>query len=46
MERFNFNKAVKQLLAGKKIYGKDGVLSLLVKELVEAALKAEIEFIL
>ncbi len=43
MERFDFNKAVKELLAGKKIGGKDGVLAPLVKELVEAALEAEIE---
>jgi len=43
MERFDFKKAVKELLAGKKIGGKDGVLAPLVKELVEAALEAEIE---
>ena len=43
MERFDFNKAVKELLAGKKIGGKDGILAPLVKELVEAALEAEIE---
>ena len=43
MEKFNFEKAVKELLAGKKIGGKDGVLAPLVKELVEAALEAEIE---
>jgi len=43
MEKFNFEKAVKELLAGKKIGGKDGVLASLVKELVEAALEAEIE---
>ncbi len=43
MERFDFDKAVKELLAGKKIGGKDGVLAPLVKELVEAALEAEIE---
>ena len=42
-EKFDFNKAVKELLAGKKISGKDGVLAPLVKELVEAALEAEIE---
>ena len=42
-EKFDFNKAVKELLAGKKISGKDGVLAPLVKQLVEAALKAEIE---
>ena len=43
MERFDFDKAVKELLTGKKIGGKDGVLAPLVKELVEAALEAEIE---
>jgi len=43
MERFDFDKAVKELLAGKKIGGKDGVLAPLVKELIEAALEAEIE---
>jgi len=43
MERFDFDKAVKEILAGKKISGKDGVLVPLIKELVEAALEAEIE---
>ena len=43
MEKFDFEQAVKELLAGKKIGGKDGVLAPLVKELVEAALEAEIE---
>jgi putative transposase len=38
MEKFNFDKAVKEILAGKKISGKDGVLAPLIKELVEAAL--------
>jgi putative transposase len=42
-EEFNFNEAVKELLAGKKISGKDGVLAPLVKQLVEAALEAEVE---
>ena len=41
--KFDFDQAVKDLLAGKKISGKDGVLAPLVKELVEAALEAEIE---
>ncbi len=40
---FDFNEAVQQLLAGKKISGKDGVLAPLVKQLVEAALEAEVE---
>jgi putative transposase len=43
MEKFNFEKAVKDILAGKKISRKDGVLAPLIKELVEAALEAEIE---
>ena len=43
MDKFDFEKAVKKLVAGKKIGGKDGVLAPLVKELVEAALEAEIE---
>jgi glucosamine 6-phosphate synthetase-like amidotransferase/phosphosugar isomerase protein len=42
MERFNFEKAVKEVLAGKKISGKDGVLAPLIKELVEAALEVAI----
>jgi len=40
LKRFYFNKAVKELLSGKKIGGKDGVLAPLIKE---AALEAEIE---
>nr|WP_187646815.1 transposase [Nitrosophilus labii] len=42
-EKFDFNKAVKELLAGKRISDKDEVLASLVKQLVEAALEAEIE---
>ncbi len=42
-QKFNFNSAVKELLAGKKISGKDGVLAPLVKQLIEAALEAEVE---
>ena len=38
MNKFDFEKAVKELLTGKKIGGKDGVLAPLVKELIEAAL--------
>jgi len=41
--QFDFNEAVQQLLAGKQISGKDGVLAPLVKQLVEAALEAEVE---
>jgi putative transposase len=40
---FDFNNAVKEIMAGKKISGKDGVLAPLVKQLVEAALEAELE---
>jgi len=46
MERFDFNKAVKELLSGKKIGGKDGVLALLIKDLVEAALEDRLNPIL
>ncbi|MBD3844039.1 MAG: transposase, partial [Campylobacterales bacterium] len=42
-ETLNFNDAVKELLAGKKISGKDGILAPLVKQLIEAALEAEVE---
>lgn len=42
-EQFNFNDAVQDLLAGKNINGKDGVLAPLVKQLVEAALEAELD---
>jgi len=41
--RFDFDKAVKELVKGKKISGKDGILAPLIKQLVEAALEAEIE---
>ena len=43
IEQFNFNDAVQQLLKGKNINGKDGVLAPLVKQLVEAALEAELD---
>ena len=42
-QEFNFNDAVQDLLAGKNINGKDGVLAPLVKQLVEAALEAELD---
>ncbi len=42
-KQFDFNEAVQDLLAGKNINGKDGVLAPLVKQLVEAALEAEID---
>lgn len=35
---FNFEEALKQLQAGKKLTGEDGVLSPLIKQLTEAAL--------
>ena len=42
-EEFDFNDAVKDILSGKSINGKDGVLAPLVKQLVEAALEAELD---
>lgn len=42
-QQFDFNDAVQQLLKGKNINGKDGVLAPLVKQLVEAALEAELD---
>ena len=43
MSNFDFNEAVKDLLSGKKVDGKDGVIAPLIKQLVEAALEAEVE---
>lgn len=40
---FNFDDAVQDIMNGKNISGKDGVLAPLVKQLVEAALEAELE---
>jgi transposase-like protein len=40
---FDFDEAVKEVMSGKKISGKDGVLAPLVKQIVEAALEAELE---
>ena len=42
-QQFDFNGAVQQLLSGKNINGKDGILAPLVKQLVEAALEAELD---
>jgi len=42
-QQFNFNDALQQLLSGKNINGKDGILAPLVKQLVEAALEAELD---
>lgn len=41
--QFNFDDAVKALQAGKKLNGKDGVLTGLIKQLTESALQAELE---
>lgn len=41
-KEFNFEKAVQDLLSGKKLTGKEGILTPLIKELVETALEAEI----
>ncbi|MCB4204206.1 hypothetical protein LF845_04435 [Deferribacterales bacterium Es71-Z0220] len=41
-KKFNFEKELEDLLSGKKLTGKDGILSSLIKELVETALEAEI----
>ena len=40
---FDFNKALEQLQSGKGLTGADGVLTPLIKQLTEAALKAELE---
>ena len=40
---FDFNQAVKDLMSGRKLTGEDGVLTPLIKELVETALSAEVE---
>ena len=42
-QEFNFNDAVQEIMNGKNISGKDGVLAPLVKQLVEAALEAELD---
>ena len=42
-KEFDFNDAVKDIMNGKSISGKDGILAPLVKQLVEAALEAELE---
>ena len=39
--QFNFEDAVKALQSGKKLNGKDGVLTSLIKQLTESALQAE-----
>jgi transposase-like protein len=42
-QQFDFNNAVQDIMNGKSINGKDGVLAPLIKQLVEAALEAELE---
>jgi transposase-like protein len=42
-QSFDFNKALAELQSGKGLTGKDGVLTPLIKQLTEAALKAELE---
>ena len=43
MDKFDFDLALKQLQSGKGLTGKDGILTPLIKQLTEAALKAELE---
>ena len=40
---FDFNKALAALQNGQDLTGKDGILTPLIKQLTEAALKAELE---
>lgn len=42
-EQFDFNKAVEALKNGQELTGKDGLLTPLIKQLTEAALKAELD---
>lgn len=42
-QSFNFEQALKDLQSGKDLTGKDGVLMPLIKQLTEAALKAELD---
>jgi len=42
-QSFDFNKALADLQSGKGLTGEDGVLTPLIKQLTEAALKAELE---
>lgn len=43
MPEFDFNKALEALRNGQDLTGKDGILTPLIKQLTEAALKAELE---
>ena len=40
---FDFNEILDEFRSGKKLTGKGGLLSLLIKQLTEAALEAEVE---
>lgn len=42
-QNFDFNKALAELQSGKGLTGEDGILTPLIKQLTEAALKAELE---
>jgi len=42
-EPFDFNKALAALQNGQDLIGKDGILTPLVKQITEAALRAEVE---
>jgi len=42
-KEFDYNKALEAIQSGQAITGKDGVLAPLIKQLTEAALKAELE---
>ena len=42
-QSFDFNQALAELQSGKGLTGEDGVLTPLIKQLTEAALKAELE---
>jgi len=42
-EPFNIEQALTDIQAGKDLTGKDGLLTPLIKQLIEAALKAELE---
>jgi len=42
-EKFNFNEALDALRNGQDLTGKDGILTPLIKQLTEAALKAELD---
>jgi len=42
-ETFNFEQALEDLQSGKDLTGKDGILTPLIKQLTEAALKAELD---